>query len=210
MLLAANICAAATVNQVPADWTTYRVDLVTTGNYSGFGGGPSGDIFHMYFDFNRAYLPYDMEYVSDGFGFGTSGMGFMPDASTPDPFDFVQMEELAIHGSQVVFEVNGRFIGMAAPWAFYVADGQITSVGYSNTPTSHVPEFRINSEKAGALSGTFSFTEFFFDQSTKVQGYVSGIHDLGKVTKVPEPETLALLGLGLLGFGCRAFRRNAA
>lgn len=210
MLLAANMCAAGTIKQVPSDWTTYRVDLVTTQDYTVFGGGPAGDIFHMYFDFNRAYLPYISYLVSDGWDCGTyGGPGGTTcfDKTTEDPSDLVQFDDLAVHGSGgVMFEFNGKFIGGGAPWGLTVADGQISDVGWWNlfksSPDSWFGDIKID-------NGEFTIYESILT-NVSVSGYVHSINDLGKVTKVPEPGSIALLGLGLLGFGYRVLRRTAS
>jgi hypothetical protein len=209
LFLAANVCAAATITNVPSDWTTYRVDLVTTQDYNVFGGGPSGDILHMYFDFNRAYLPYITNLVSDGWDCGTYG-GFGGttcfDMTTPDPSDAVQFDDFAVHGSSgVTFEFNGKFIGGGAPWGLTVTDGQISDVGWWNLFKSS-PDADFGNIKI--YEGEFTIHESILSLES-VSGYVHSINDLGKVTKVPEPGTLALFGLGLLGFASRVFRRTA-
>lgn len=209
MLLAANFCVASTITQAPADWTTYRVDLVADHDYTAFGGGPAGDIFHMYFDFNRAYLPYITGLVSDGMDCGTyNGFGGTTcfNGTTEDPSDVVEFDALAVRGSAVTFEINGRFLSANLPWGLRVEDGEITSVGWWDV-------FRVGAEYVDIRVGA---SEFYFIEDAisigrdKVAGSVAGIVDLGRVTQVPEPATMALFGLGLLGFGYRAFRRNAS
>ena len=208
MLLAANMCVAATIKQVPSDWTTYRVDMVTTHDYEALGGGPAGDIFHMYFDFNRAYLPYISYLVSDGWDCGTYGGGGTTcfDATTEDPYDVVQFDDLAIHGSPVIFEFNGKFIGANAPWALHIQGGQIDSVSWWDMFTPY-PGAELGAIKM--TDGQFIIHESIVSLNT-VSGYVHSITDLGKVTQVPEPGNIALLGLGLLGFGFRVLRRTAS
>ncbi len=209
MLLAANVCSAVTITQAPADWTTYRVDLVADSNYEAFGGGPAGDIFHVYFDFNRAYLPYITSLVTDGWDCGTyGGFGGMTcfDGTTEDPNDLVQFDDLAIHGSRATFEINGRFILSGSPYAIYVDSGAISSIGMHNLVwvQGEPTDFRVDA------------TEFYFIEAAmtpgyeRVSGHVAGIVDLGRLTQVPEPGTMALFGLGLLGIGSRVVRRKAA
>lgn len=194
MLLAANICGAEVITTVESDWTTYRVDITLDKNFEMYGGGVAGDLFHFYFDFNRAYLPYQ----SNQYDLNTEG-GFQPYAQygilnnlTDDPTDRVVFTEGFTRGD-TAWDFNGTYLSGWTPFSVRFTDGEISSV---DTILGIL----------GIASGNF-----FYHTSTEfVTGHVTGIVDLGKVTEVPEPETLALLGLGLLGFGCRAFRRDAA
>lgn len=186
---------AGVVTTVQSDWTTYRVDLVTDTNYSIFGGGLAGDVFHIFFDFNRAYLPYATEINSewqraDYSDFMRYGI---PDRSTADPDDALVFDALPLVGSQLRFEINGVSYSTVSPFQLTLQNGQISGFG----------------------TGVFAPFNFMFDSATTfmmtdarmtsdLRGHLGGIVDTdpglsADTSTVPEPGVFSLLLLGLAG-----------
>lgn len=192
MLLAAAICNADVITTVESDWTTYRVDITIDNDYSIFGGGAAGDVFHFYFDLNRAYLPYQ----EDGSDLDTEGGSFIYtrygilNRLTEDPTDRVVFTESFYRGS-TTWDFNGHISSGWTPYSVDIVNGELVSIG------TWLGNF--------GIGGNDYF--FYMTHTAPVTGHVTGIVDLGQVVQVPEPGTWALLSLGLLGLGYRARSR---
>lgn len=182
---------ATTITTVESDWTTYRVDLVTDTDYTAFGGGSAGDVFHIFFDFNRAYLPYlgqvNSAWQAQDFDPHTSG--WVPDLNTPDPDDYLQFSDLPLRGNEFTLMLNGITFNMGNPFNLNCLDGSIK--GFSTG---------IFGEVNAVINDTFTITDAFM--SDNITGYIGAIVDTAPAT-VPEPGSLALLLLGLAGFATR-------
>ncbi len=166
--------------------------LMVDNDYTIYGGGSAGDVFHFFFDFNRAYLPY----VSNQYDLDTEGgmqmytsLGILNNL-TEDPTDRLVFTEGFTRGANT-WDFNGTTLSGWTPFAVRFTDGEISSVG-----TLH------------GIMGIGNNNFFYASGSNFVTGHVTDIVDLSKVAQVPEPGTMALFVLGLLGIGYRVFRRR--
>lgn len=199
----------AGVTTVDSDWTTYRVDMEAGSDYSIFGGGLAGDVFHIFFDFNRAYLPYitevNSEWQSTEFAMHTSAAG-IADNATPATDDYLHFADLPLVGSFLHFEINGSVFDVTFPFALSLQNGEITG---------------LSTGIFGALNffgGTDTFTMSDASFSSTLEGSICGIVDTETANggntchadvDVPEPGILLLMLTGLAGFVFRSAARKA-
>ncbi len=203
LLLISQVSFGSTITNVAADWTTYRVDLEAGSNYSIFGGGSAGDVFHIFFEFNRAYLPYinqvNSEMQSTDFAMHTSAAG-IADTSTAAVDDYLHFDALPLLGSLLRFEINGTVYNTPSPFALTFLNGAISGI---STGLFGAINFMFMSP------GNFILTDAQF--TSNLEGRLCGIVDTQTTSgnacqvDVPEPGILLLLLTGLAGF---AFRRG--
>ena len=191
-LLCSSFSIAAPITTIQSDWTTYRFDLVADFDYDVFGGGPAGDIFHIYVDFNKAYLPYMDNAISEW-----PLTQAIPDRTTTDDLtDYVQFTDRAIRTGHAAFEVNGQFY-TAAVFGVSFDESGLTSFSHGS---QNFPIFDVSSS-----TGEMRF--LFTDDVTlgDVRGGLLQVVDLGGLVTVPEPSSAILLCIALIALRFKRF-----
>lgn len=96
-------------------------------------------------------------------------------------------------------------------FAFATANlGSGSLCGFGSLPAGEPYAYTFSNFAAPTTLGTHTFTFFVVGASGRDTGLVVTQLTISSVTEVPEPGTLALLGLGLLSLGLRYFNRTSS
>jgi len=118
--------------------------------------------------------------------------GSTPNSTVPAGEDFTLGFEFNAVTNTISYYINGGFIGSRVDTS-HIANLDSSAVSFFDDNTSHgtTEEF----------TGSVDFIRFHHDASTFGQ--------LPQINSVPEPTTLAILGLGVLGFVSRRFKKTS-